>query len=137
MGHPADIDFGNAQLIGGFAHIYEGSWLDTGNAATNNQSGNKNIGGIGRFYRHLNCRIFTGYGFDPGINYAFALNSDEHIGFAEGHPHLKDGLFSRGIAFLFRQQINAVVITDIKPPFAFIGNPDISVGVCFVACLIH
>ncbi len=133
---PAHIDFGNAEFISRFAQINLAGGLYVRRASAYDKRGDKYIRGVKIFHGYVNDRIFTGNGFDPGLQNPFAFHGDQCGGFAKRHPYLEDGFITRFVSFFLRDQIDPVIIADVKPPFVFIRHPDIPVGDGFAPCFI-
>ena len=67
---------------------------------------------------------------------ALALHAHQRSGVAKRHTHLEHGCFTRLVAFLFGQQVNAVVVFTAKPQLALARDPHRGPGLGFVAVFV-
>ena len=105
-------------------------------APAQRQHAHVDVGAPALFHLELHRRVLAVEFHHTQVDDALALHRHQRRGEAERHAHLQARGLPGLIAFLFGQQVDAVVVLAAKPQLALARNPDRRGGLRLVAFLV-
>ena len=136
MGLPSHADLADAELVGRLCGVEGRRGRRLGGPAPDGKDRDEGVGRVVALHGDLHDGTFARELLDEYVQDPLAFHRDEGRGLAEGHPDLEAGLLAGLVALLFGDDVDAVVVAGLEPPFVLAGHPEVEVGQGGIAVLV-